>query len=132
MELVKVRNQLTLEEQWVRITLSKEQYTQLAGIPALTDEKDYYTSIINQVSDKSLEVREGTSRQFLVQNQECISTLQFMMSRTNSSLNVFMRSSDVKRLPSDLGFLSRLAIKYSVDRINISISSLHIIIGDLK
>lgn len=132
MELIKVRNQLTLEEQWVRITLSREQYTQLVSIPALDDEKDYYTSISDQITAKSLEVKEGTTRQFVVQNQECISTLQLMQSRTNSSLNVFMRSSDVKRLPSDLGFLSRLATKYSVKTINISISSLHIIVGDLK
>lgn len=116
----------------MRITLSREQYTQLVSIPALDDEKDYYTSISDQITAKSLEVKEGTTRQFVVQNQECISTLQLMQSRTNSSLNVFMRSSDVKRLPSDLGFLSRLATKYSVKTINISISSLHIIVGDLK
>lgn len=54
----------------------------------------------------------------------CISLIQLLY-RDKKVLNVYMRSSDIARFQSDLGFFSRIALEYNVDIIQITIGSLH-------
>jgi hypothetical protein len=126
--IVMVRGQTTLETLNVSISLGKKRYSEFAGIPVLEDEKTYYTEIQNAVEDKFSLMNESTSRQYIIQNDECISTLHFLLAREKNRLFVYMRSSDTARIASDLGFLSRLANKYSIDELLITIGSLHTIL----
>lgn len=56
----------------------------------------------------------------------CISLFQLLPRENHRVLNVYIRSSDSRILPSDLGFLSRLAIAHSVNLLQVFIGSLHI------
>jgi hypothetical protein len=111
MDLIRVRGQQTLESQNEIIRLSKPDFGQLSRIPARDDEKDYYIELESLINASLNQVTESTSRQFLIQNPECISTIHFLLGRKIKRMNVYMRSSDAARLASDIGFLTRQAKK---------------------
>lgn len=124
MELIEVRNELTLEILGETIDVFGACIYELSCIPPRDDEKSYYASIESQIDALSVE-SFGTSRQLLVQNQECISSIQILRGRKTPTMMVFMRSSDSARISSDLGFLARMAIKTGVVKIEIKIGSFH-------
>lgn len=131
MQLIKVRGQLTLENSHQKITLTKSEFSQLTRIPVLPDEKTYYAEIEDNINAQVSLGLEPTTRQFLVQNSECISTIHFLLGRGEfNTMLVYMRSSDAKRLPSDIGFLSRMAVRFNVSLLQISIGSFHVILGE--
>jgi predicted nucleotide-binding protein len=131
MHLVKVRDQNTLEQHDVKLTLSVSDMAHLVNIPTHPDEKTYYAAIESQIDAKFNEVNDATSRRILVQNDECISVLQFLLGRgEHNTMLVFMRSSNALRLPSDVGFLCRLAVKFDVQRLIINIGSFHILLDN--
>jgi hypothetical protein len=132
MDLIRVRGQQTLESQNEIIRLSKPDFGQLSRIPARDDEKDYYIELESLINASLNQVTESTSRQFLIQNPECISTIHFLLGRKIKRMNVYMRSSDAARLASDIGFLTRQAKKYSVDKLTINIGSFHVLLENEK
>lgn len=132
MELIQVRGQQTLEKQNEIIRLFKSDFDQLSRIPARDDEKDYYASLETKINASLNQVKEATSRQFLIQDPECISTIHFLLGRKIKRMNVYMRSSDAARLPSDIGLLTRQAKKFLVDELTINIGSFHVILETHK
>lgn len=126
--LVTVDGKLTLESTTQALTFSKIQMMELAKIPPLSIELEYYEQIRKDVTSESFKCVENTSRRFITQNNECISSIQILAGRKPNVMNVYMRSSSVAKLPSDVGFLARLALTYQVDELNILIGSLHIIL----
>lgn len=130
MRLVKVRGQLTLESIDVKIQLYGADITALSRQEVLPDEAEYYAEIEEAMDKRDRELTEDyTTRQFIVQNTECISSIHVLRGRgTENCMYVYMRSSDVKRLPSDLGFLCRMATKYSLPEVRVVIGSHHIVL----
>lgn len=131
MELVKVRGQWTLEER-EKITLSEPYIDELSRIPSRDDEKDYYASIENDLDTIVKGTEDPWSRKLVSTNDECITAVQLLALREHPTILVFMRSSDAARLASDIGFLCRLAKKYKADRVEITISSFHVILKDAE
>lgn len=128
MDFIKVDGKNTLEIRSVHSIYSKEDMEELAKTPHLPEEYEYYDELRESIISESLKIKEGQTRRFMVQNSECISTIHFLLNRNPSILSVYMRSSDVRKLPSDLSFLSQMALKYGAHEMNVNIGSLHIIL----
>lgn len=125
-----VDGNLTFETQGVQIIIDEDQF-ELFNSKVLDEEKEFYVAIATQLErflkDNNFET---TSRRNLIFTDECISTIQFLFGRTNSTMVVTMRSSDVKKLPSDISFYIGLAKQYAIKKLIIHIASLHIIFGE--
>lgn len=131
MEHIIVRNEETLEIVGKTLVLEQKQFSTLSNNEPLDDEKEYYSQIESQIAQgiKLIIEKEGfTSRKLIFQNSECISLIQFLLFREENHMFVHMRSSSTARIASDLGFLTRLAKKYDITVIHITISSFHVIL----
>lgn len=132
MRIVPVRNQITLETVGEVFELDHNDMVKLSTNPALDDELEYYTKIASDVQERfneSIKSEGVYSRKILSQNNECISLIQFLFQRDENYMSVYMRSSSSVRLPSDLGFLSRLAIDYDISLMTVTIGSFHVILA---
>lgn len=130
MELVKVRDQFTLELLPTILEIPSTQFHVFTGIAPKDEEKAYYASIESQIEPALKSQEDKASRRILIQNSECISSLHFLVGRKINRLNVYMRSSNVNILPSDLGFLVRQAQKYGVDKVVVHFGSIHIVLEE--
>lgn len=132
MHLLQVRGQHILEINNVTLELSKEEYLDLANIPARDDEITYYQSITTQISEalETIPIEGVTTRRIVIQNSECISLIHLLLMRPTQIMNVYMRSSDAARIASDLGFLSRHAASLDIGLLRITMGSFHVILGD--
>lgn len=132
MRIIPVRNQITLEAVGEVFELDHNDMVKLSTNPALDDELEYYTKIASDVQkrfNESIESEGVYSRKILSQNNECISLIHFLFQRDENYMSVYMRSSSSERLPSDLGFLSRLAIDYDISSMTVTIGSFHVILA---
>jgi len=132
-EIVRVNDKLTLEVTGATVTIRQRDILQIASImPAEEDIGDY--ALKTQDFIKMLdENKRTTSRRnvisYVVKNDldlNCITVIQVLLDRINSKLLAYIRSSNLKKLDSDLGFLCRLAISAECDEVVVSIGSAHI------
>ena len=140
MEIVEVRGQLTLEELGVSFEIDDvDDIIRLAGAKPRDDEKEHYAQLAAefrlQVDDPG---EEFQSRQLVVAKQPqhgtklwCFTSIQLLRGREQDLLMVVMRSSSTLRLPSDLGFIMRLAMEYRAARVKVLIGSFHVELTDL-
>ena len=126
MELLNVRGEDTLELLGQVLTIKEKDFARYAETQEREDELEYYKSISDSLLSHSL-FADTTTRQSLIQNSECISLIHFLKGRgQRNRMEVYMRSSDVARLPSDLSYLAKVAIAYGIHEIRITFGSLHI------
>lgn len=130
----KIRSQLIAEQTGVRLTLSSKDIVRLASIIPREDEVVHYDALEADLQRVVEKVSEPFSRQVYVAygpvegtKLHCISLVQLLLNREqDSALCAYMRSSLATRLPSDLGFLSRLALKRGCSKVEVLIGSFHV------
>lgn len=128
--LVKVDGILTMESISQRLEIDRDDFYELSRVYPREDELEYYQSISNEISKEyqilTASQKKDTNRRFIIQNNECISMIHFLFGRHINCMSVYLRSSSSEKLPSDLGFLARTAIKYDVHKIVINFGSFHV------
>ncbi len=133
--VVEVNGELLLESVTNNvITIDSKYFKRLGKLSPLDDEVDHYAKNEKDLTNKVLE--EGgatTNRRIYVSyqtdlgtNLHCISLIQLLLDRETNVMNVYLRSSDVRRFSSDLAFFCRLGIKFSIDTLQLYIGSYHI------
>jgi len=136
MDIINVRGQLTLEDTCVQYTIYKEHFELLAqNEPRNDNELQHYLQLAEQLYDV-LDTDKGTednSRQLRVVHEKtdgwpcCIVTIQLLAGqRDPRQLVCYWRSSSADFLPSDLGFLARVALEHDCDEIVCFAASLHV------
>lgn len=126
-EIVTVRNRLTLESVGESLTIKGQETIELlATMVELPDEYHDYRWIEKELAHAFANRPENTSRNILITSNICISYIQLLLWREPPTIVVTMRSSSAERIWSDLGFLSRLAMKYGCTNVVISIGSFHV------
>jgi len=133
--IVDVEGELILETSLDNvITITSKYFERLGKLPPLEDEFDHYDQNEKDLTSKIQESCGNlTSRRMYVsyqtsldKNLHCISLIHVLLGRDQNVLNVYLRSSDAKRFPSDLAFFCRLGMKFNIDVIQIFIGSFHI------
>lgn len=129
MQLVRTRGQLLLEETAVVIELDQRQMFELKPNIAPSDtDRDEYVNFWAEIQRKDLETADqGASRQLVIGAPDrCLTSIQLLRDRDENIVVAHFRSSSSKLLPADLGFISRVGLRYSATRAVILIGSLHI------
>lgn len=137
MEVINVRGQLTLEKTAVQVTFLWEELILLSqNEPRTSEEGAHYQQLESQLAyeySKAMNKADDNSRQVRVVHEAtdgwpcCISVVQLLVGdRDRRQLVCYWRSSSADFLPSDLGFLARVGLKYEVDELVCFMASLHI------
>lgn len=133
--IVEVNGKLLLESVTDNvITIESKYFARLGRLNPLSDEIDHY---IKNEKDLASKVKEEggptTNRRIYVSyqtdlktNLHCISLIQLLLGRETNVMNVYLRSSDTRRFPSDLAFFCRIGKTYNIDVLQIFIGSQHI------
>lgn len=125
------KNELTIEHIGESIHLNKSEIDLISqNLVPNEEEAIYYDSIekeLDEIYSKEIELAP-TTRKIVYSGKECITTISLLLYRHVNSMTVYMRSSDTRKLPSDLGFLCRLALKYNVDIVTIMFGSYHTVL----
>ena len=128
--LIKVDGKYTVESvDFHTLELNAENINTLAGVGfTCLDDKDYpFIATTLALKHKEVSVQDESSRRIVCsQPQHCISLVQLLLNRKPNVMHVYMRSSDTRKLQSDLTFLCRLALTYQVEKLEVSIGSLHV------
>lgn len=134
MQLIDVDGQLTLEETALTYYVESKYFDRLAeNQPRNSEEEQHYLQLASQLWDTCDGETESNSRQLRVVHEAtdgwpcCIVSIQLLAgNRDPRQLIVYWRSSSTDWLPSDLGFLARLAREYDCDEIVCHAASLHV------
>ena len=136
-EIVKVNDQLILELTGCSISIKGKDLIDIArNSAAPEDELDYK---IKETKFREMLEAGSTSRRLVVQfpvtptsDLNCISLIQVLKDRKNSKIITYLRSSNLKKIDSDLGFFCRLALIACVAEVNVTIGSAHIYLENTK
>lgn len=127
MDLIEVDGKLTLEESDVSLYLIEEDIAEMAAIAPLQDEIDYYNELELAI-DSRLNTEELTSRRLIVISHTCISAIQLLIrGRDDPTIIAYCRSMSSTKAFSDLGFLSRMALKHRAKYLTVHIGSFHVV-----
>tara|TARA_Y100000310_G_scaffold120063_1_gene118783 strand:- start:3067 stop:3507 length:441 start_codon:yes stop_codon:yes gene_type:complete len=133
--VVEVNGELLLESVTDNvISIDSKYFNRLGKLEPLDDEIEHYAKneadLTNKVDEEG---GSGTNRRIYVAyqtdlntNLHCISLIQLLVDRETNVMNVYLRSSDVRRFSSDLAFFCRLGIKFDIDILQLFIGSQHI------
>ena len=133
--IVEVGKKLTLESvDGNFFTIPSELFERHSMIKPLEDEEKNYQEKITDMIEKVSEFNGDLTNRRIYRswqtdaktNLHCITLIQLLMGREKNVMNAYLRSSDIKRFPSDLALLCRLAIGYEVDELQVMIGSFHV------
>ncbi|MEK7087533.1 MAG: hypothetical protein AAB958_02420 [Patescibacteria group bacterium] len=118
------------------IIIPKIYFTRLSKNEILSDEISEYNvkhrDLKKKLDEVFLKDPNNSRRAYLAWNNSpegnshCISSVQLLSREQTAVLNVYMRSSNLERFRSDVGFLARIAQEYEVDVLQIYVGSLHL------
>ena len=114
------------------ITLNKSEVERVALNAVLDGETEYYARKEKQF--KEAVAREiafggtGTRKAYMGWSSphDCITMMQLLIRPSQTTMLAYIRSSDLKRFPSDIGFLGRIAARYDADCLEVTIGSWHL------
>ena len=133
--IVEVGKKLTLESvDGNFFTIPSELFNRLSKVEPLDDEQDNYLEKVDDLWKKVAEFGSDKTNRRIYRswqtdaktNLHCITLIQLLMGREKNVMNAYLRSSDIKRFPSDLALLCRLAIGYKVDELQVMVGSFHV------
>ena len=138
LDFVYVNKKLTLEQTGILVEISNRLIEDLSKIKPQEDdifdynekEKDFMNLIKEESTSRRLvlvyQVKEDSDFNFL----HCLTMIQVLLERKENKLIAYLRSCNVIKLFSDLGFLCRLAKIGKCQRVVVFIGSLHINVED--
>ncbi|KKN86938.1 hypothetical protein LCGC14_0265010 [marine sediment metagenome] len=114
------------------ITLNKSEIERVALNTVLDDETEYYDRKEKQFRDAVFRETSyggtGTRKAYMAWSSphDCITMMQLLVRPSQTTMLAYIRSSDLKRFPSDIGFLGRIAARYGADCLEATIGSWHL------